>query len=137
MFVCTVYTIFSTGVYVSLCLCCGHMAVGEDVLCPVEASCACAEHEPVSCCSIENIPIDHTCENLHFFFKIQDSYDKTGDNIFSRIQPSHACLLPFRVPVLEKNITLPHAFWGWQVVFLPITRGRTFLCSVHQLIFYA
>lgn len=74
LLVLTVYSVFSTGVFISIHHCCNHCNPVE-----MDEYCACESHSSHGgndCACHQNGNEHHKCYDVHYLFKILDSYDK-------------------------------------------------------------
>jgi len=128
------YTVFSTGVFISIHHCCLHCYEKIE-----NVHCNCVEHpndEPIACVS-ENKNTHHHCHDDHFFFKILDNYDKK-ETIFICFLHTQEVSFGQDYRALYET-TLSHTIYKEFDESPPfyIKQGRTFVELYQQQVLYA
>ena len=130
----TVYTIFSTGIFISIHHCCLHCNEKVEM---VSCGCSGQASDHVACISKDK---HHHCHDDRFFFKILDSYDKKEGflSVFHYIQQICFCHDCCKNRILHDSIFLHIACkeFDESPPFF-IKQGRTFAEFHHQRVLYA
>ncbi|MDL2296452.1 hypothetical protein LJC68_05815 [Bacteroidales bacterium OttesenSCG-928-B11] len=130
-----VYTVFSTGVLVSIHHCCSHCN-------PIETIdyCCCeslpAHGDPHHDCH-QNESGHHKCHDTNYFFKILDSYDKDEQKTALKIVLPILYVLEDYHEIYANTITRKIVKENERSRSGPVFPGDSFFHYTHQLVLYA
>lgn len=130
-----VYSIFSTGIFISIHHCCNHCESSVTV-----ETCACmdegAVHEHSSLCTDSHAE-HHKCHDDHLFFKIGDEHDKCSElpsvNAFLSVLYS----IEFHIDSYLNNLYTTIIKSNKRLPSHPVIQGESFFEYSQQLVLYS
>ena len=130
-----VYTVFSTGIFISIHHCCLHCYEKVE-----KSHCGCSEHHDSELDAHFLKDKHHHCQDIRFFFKILDSYDKkdTSFSFSPYIQQVCFCHHCCKNKILYDSTLLHIVYKEFDDVPPFFTKqGRTFIELHQQQVLYA